>query len=158
MKSVVVYYSFTGNTDRLAKLIIDILNKRGEEAIQVRIRPLKEEKNFLAQCRDAFLARKPELYKTLLDLGEFDKVFLGSPVWAFKPAPAVNTYLEECGSLNGKTAICFVTYGSGTGKDKALDAMKKRLEAKGAHVTEKISFQQTEKADSCRKKLERILQ
>jgi flavodoxin len=157
MKSAVVYYSYSGNTNRVAHLIIEVLKHKGEEAIPVRIRPLKDETNFFLQCRDAFLGRKPDIYRTLLDLRDFDRIILGSPVWAFKPAPAVNTYLETCASLQGKTAVCFVTYGSGTGRERTLGIMRKMLEAKGAHVVGKISFQQDEDADECRKKIEKIL-
>jgi len=157
MKSVVVYYSYSGNTDRVAKILVDILRKRGDEVVPVRIRPLKEETSFFAQCKEAFLGKKPELYRTLLELEDADKIMLGSPVWAFKPAPAINTYLEKCSFLNGKESFCFVTYGSGAGKENALNIMKKALEAKGAKVVNGISFQQHETEDNCRKKLEQIL-
>lgn len=157
MKSAVIYYSFTGNTHRVAELFVNILKNKGEEAVPVRIRPLKEETSFLGQCKEAFLGNKPELYRTLLDLKEFDRIILGSPVWAFKPAPAINTYIDKCSSLEGKEAICFVTYGSGAGKGKALTIMKKGLEGKGARVVGEISFQQGEGNEKCRGKLSRLL-
>ncbi len=105
MKSAVIYYSYSGNTHRVAQLIIDLLKNKGEEAIPIRIRPLKEEASFIVQCIEAFLGKKPKLYRTLLDLKDFDRVIMGSPAWAFKPAPAINSYLNECSSLDGKTAI-----------------------------------------------------
>jgi len=157
MKTAIVYYSFSGNTHRVSQIIADILKQRGEEVIPVRIRPLKEETGFLMQCKDAFLKKRPEIYKTLLDLSGFDKVILGSPVWAFKPTPAINTYLEQCGSLEGKEAVCFVTYGSGTGKEKAVEVMEKGLEAKGARVTGRIFIQQAEKREECKRKLLAVL-
>ncbi|UCD55013.1 MAG: NAD(P)H-dependent oxidoreductase [Candidatus Omnitrophota bacterium] len=157
MKTAIIYYSFTGNTHRIAYLFADILKNKSEEAVLVRIRPLKEPVSFLQQCKEAFLARKPELYRTLLDLKDFDRIIIGSPVWAFRPAPAINTYIEQCGSLQGKTAICFVTYGSGAGKDKALGVMKKALVAKGARVVGTLSLQQGESEKQCREKLSEIL-
>ena len=157
MKTAVIYYSFTGNTHRVAQVIIDILKNKGEEAIAVRIRPLKEVTSFLGQCKEAFFAKKPELYKTLLDLGDFDRVILGSPVWAFRPAPAINSYLEKCSSLEGKEAISFVTYGSGAGKGRALGIMKRGLEAKGARIAGTMSFQQGEGVEKCKEKLSNML-
>ena len=157
MKTAIVYYSFTGNTHRLAQIIGDIIKNKGEEIVPVRIRPLKEETNFLKQCKDAFLNKKPKLYKTLLDLKYFDRIIIGSPVWAFKPAPAINTYLEQCQFLEGKKVICFVTYGSGTGKDKALQAMKKLVAHKGGQVIGSCAFQQAEKLEQCVEKLSKIL-
>lgn len=157
MKTAVVFYSYSGNTNRIAHMMIDFLKSKDEEAIPIRIRPLKEETNFIMQCRDAFLAKKPELYQTLLDLKDYDRIIIGSPVWAFKPAPSINTYLDKCSSLAGKRAVCFVTYGSGAGKDKTLASMKKTVESKGANVISVISFQQAENAESCIKKLSGIL-
>ena len=156
MKTIVIYYSYSGNTHRVVQLIVNVLKNKGEEAIPVRIRPLTEVTTFLGQCREAFLGKKPELYRTLLDLKDFDRIILGSPVWAFKPAPAINTYLDKCSSLQGKEAIAFVTYGSGVGKDKTLQAMKKSLEKKGAHVATTISFQQSESPAKCRERLVKI--
>lgn len=158
MKTAVVYYSYTGNTHRVAQLIIGVLKSRGEEAIPVRIRPLKEETNFLKQCRDSFLRKKPELYKTLLELKNYDRIILGSPVWAFNPAPALNTYLDNCTSLEGKEAICFVTYGSGAGKEKALGILKKSLKIKGVKVVGEISFQQNEKLEVSKGKISKMLE
>ena len=156
MKTAIIYYSFTGNTHRVAQTIADILEEKSERVIPIRIRPLKEETSFIRQCREAFLAKKPELYKTLLDLGDFDRIILGSPVWAFKPAPAINTYIDECSSLKGKEALCFVTYGSGAGKGRALKIMEKGLCLKGAHVVGTMSFQQGEDVEACKEKLRKI--
>ncbi len=157
MKTAVIYYSYSGNTHRAAHAIMDFLKNKNESAIAVRIRPLREVTSFFGQCKEAFLAKKPELYRTLIDLKDFDRIILGSPVWAFKPAPAINTYLDQCGSLKGKEAISFVTYGSGAGKEKALLIMKKGLLAKGARVTGTMSFQQGEDAGECRRKAKKIL-
>ncbi|MBN1354338.1 MAG: NAD(P)H-dependent oxidoreductase [Candidatus Omnitrophica bacterium] len=158
MKSAIIYYSYTGNTHRIAELISGILKEKGEEVTLIRVRPVKEKTNFLVQCREAFLKKKPDISETVLDLGDFEKIIVGSPVWAFKPAPAVNTYLEKCSSVEGKKAICFVTYGSGTGRESALRAMGQALNEKGARVIASASFQQSEGAGSCRGKLKKILE
>lgn len=157
MKSAIIYYSFTGNTHRVASLFADILKEKGEEPVLVRIRPLKEDVSFLKQCKEAFLGKKPELYRTLLCLKDFDRIIIGSPVWAFKPAPAINTYMDKCDSSEGKEAICFVTYGSGAGKNKALGIMKKTLGKKGIPVVGMVSFQQGEGDKKCREKILEIL-
>ena len=157
MRTAIVYYSFSGNTNKVAHIAVGVLREKNENAVPVRIRPLKEEKNFILQCKDAFLGKKPELYETLLDLKDFDKIMIGSPVWAFKPAPAINTYLDKCSSLEGKEVIVFVTYGSGVGKEKTLDAMKKILLKKGAKVNSTLSFQQGETEDIIKEKLKKAL-
>jgi len=157
MRIAVVYYSFTGNTHRVGQLIVGVLKSKGDDGIPVRIRPLKEEASFIKQAKDSLLSKKPEIYRTLLDLKDYDKIIIGSPVWAFNIAPAINTYLEKCSSIEGKDAICFVTYGSGVGKERAIRIMKDKLTQKGAKVIGELFFQQNEGLESCRDKLEKIL-
>lgn len=156
MRSAIIYYSYSGNTHRVAEAIMNILKSKDEEIIPVRIRPLKEEANFFMQCVEAFFSRKPELYRTLLDLKGFDRVIIGSPVW-FKPAPAINTFLDKCGSLEGKEAVCFVTHGVGIGKNMTLKIIRKGLEAKGARNVKTISFREAESAAETREKLLKLL-
>lgn len=159
VRTAVVYYSYTrtGNTHRIAELAMEILRGKGEEVIPVRIRPLKETANFFAQCAEAFFAKKPELYRTLLDLKDFDRIIVGSPVWAFKPAPAINTFLAKCGALEGKEAICFVTHAGGCGKKNALEILKKKLATKGARISQTAFFRGDENSGECREKLSKLL-
>jgi flavodoxin len=157
MKTAVIYYSYTGNTHRVAQLIAGILREKGDDVIPIRIRPLKEEANFLIQCLQAFFTGKPELYRTLLDLKDFDRIFIGSPVWAFKPAPAINTFLDKCSSLEGKEAVAFVTFGTGIGVAGTLKFMEKGFETKGARSVKTISFRADEPTGRCREKVEKLL-
>ena len=159
MRTAIVYYSHTrtGNTHRIARLAAETLRREGEKVIPVRIRPLKEAANFFTQCAEAFFSKKPKLYRTLLDLKDFDRIIIGSPVWAFKPAPAINTFLAECGTLEGKEVICFVTYASGAGKQNALDILKKKLTTKGARITQTAFFRGDETSGECREKWSNLL-
>ena len=157
MRTAIIYYSYSGNTHRVANLMAEILKGKGDDVVLVRIRPLKEEKNFILQCRDAFLVKKPELYRTLTNLKDFDRVIIGSPVWAFKPAPAVNTYMDICQNISGKECMVFATYGSGAGKDRAIEFMKKDLEKKNVTVSTVFSFQQAEKDEVVREKIIKAL-
>ncbi len=144
MRTVIVYYSYSGNTHRVAQNMGETLKVQGHEVTLVRITPLNETRSFLGQCLAARKGDKPELYKTLTDLSAFDNVVIGCPVWAFKPAPAVNTYIDVCDGLKDKKAVCFVTYGSGVGKDATLNLMKKMLSDKGAQVKASIAIQQND--------------
>jgi len=157
MNTAVIYYSLSGKTDKVAKCIIEILTSRGEHADLIRLRPVKEETSFKRQCRDAFFAKKPELIPTTTDLRKYNRIILGTPVWAFKPAPSINTYINMCSSLDAKEAIVFATYGSGVGRNNTLKIMKKMLQTKGAHVTKEILIQGNEDQGIYRKRLENLL-
>jgi NAD(P)H-dependent FMN reductase len=63
-------------------------------------------------------------------------------VWAFGPAPACNTYLDESLGVAGKSIILFTTYGSGTGNERCLNYMQSLLRKKGAKDFKKFSIQQ----------------
>ena len=157
MKSAIVYYSYSGNTHKAAQCLSGALKSRGEEVVPVRIRPLKEDNNLVLQFLNTVMGKKPELYRTLLDLSGFDRVIIGCPVWAFTPTPPVNTYLDKCTSLGGKKAVAFVTYSVGLGSKQTLSAMKKRLRSKGATEVKTISFKQGQDASLSRDEFLKIL-
>ena len=157
MRSIVVYYSYSGNTHKVAQGLVGALKSRGEEVTPVRIRPLKEDRNLVIQILNTILGKKPELYRTLLDLSGFDRIIVGCPVWAFTPTPAINTYLDKCASLGGKKAVAFVTHKIGLGSKQTLSAMKKRLELKGAKSVKTISFQQNHPAEKYKNEFLKLL-
>ena len=58
---------------------------------------------------------RPELKHYLADIDEYDKIFLGYPVWWSIPPMAVSTFLEHY-DFSGKKIIPFATHeGSGLG-------------------------------------------
>jgi len=54
----------------------------------------------------------------------------------------MNTYLEGCFGLEGKTAVLFTTYGSGAGVSQCLNYMQAILSKKGAKDFRRFSIQQ----------------
>jgi flavodoxin len=141
MKSTIVYYSYTGNTKKVAQHLKEVLTGKGE-VDTIELAGLDEAKSFLGQCRRAFFKKKAEIAPVNPDLSKYDLVCLGTPVWAFGPAPAMNTYLDKCSGLEGKEAVLFSTYGSGTGNDNCLKFMQAALEKKGAKDFKRLSIQQ----------------
>jgi flavodoxin len=129
MNVAVVYFSLTGNTEKVALEI-----KRQLEEKNIRISQIKlkgGESNFLGNSLKAMFRKRAEIEQGIRDFSEFDFIFVGSPVWALSPTPQVNTFLDMCSGLEGKKGTVFVTYKSGTGKDRALKMMKRDLLKKG---------------------------
>ena len=88
MRSFITYYSFSGHTDKVAQIFAGVLKEKGEVQIQ-RLRPKEEISSFMGQCRAARFHQKPELAgDVIFDLGPYDMIVVGSPVWAFAPAPS----------------------------------------------------------------------
>jgi flavodoxin len=141
MKSAVVYYSYSGNTKKVAQELTNYLKQAGEVEM-IELVPQDEPRSFFGQCRRAFWHSKARLESMNTNLLPYDIICFGTPVWAFGPAPAINTYLDECSGLCEKTAILFTTYGSGTGNDRCLTYMQGILAKKGIQDFKKFSIQQ----------------
>ncbi|MFH1868906.1 MAG: hypothetical protein ABH843_08045 [Candidatus Omnitrophota bacterium] len=141
MKSLIVYYSYSGNTEKAAMALKDVLSGKGEVDI-VSLKPEDESSNFFRQSARAFMRKRALLKEAPFDVSAYDLICLGNPVWAFAPVPALNTYLDGVKNIKGKDTVCFITYGSGTGADRCLDIMKAALKEKGASGLNSFKIQQ----------------
>ncbi len=140
MKSLVTYYSFSGNTDKVIRIFEKVLKWHGEVDIQ-RLKPQDEITAFMRQCQAARGHKRAILADGVrFDASPYDLVLVGSPVWAFAPTPAMNTYLDKVTGLNGKRAIVVLTSGSGLGVKACFRSIRKILEAKGASRIDEINI------------------
>ncbi|MBN1936077.1 MAG: flavodoxin domain-containing protein [Anaerolineae bacterium] len=116
MKAVVLYWSKTGNTLKVAQAIVDGLTEVGSNVILLRVEDAAE-----------------------LDWFDYDLVCLGFPSYQWHPPKAVDDYLQSrfafhrrdgrvkngAPRLPGKYALVFCTYsGPHTGIDEATPAGK----------------------------------
>lgn len=67
-------------------------------------------------------ACRPAIAGELPDLGQYDAVFLGFPIWWYVEPRIIDTFLESC-DLSGKTVIPFATSG-GSGIGRAEKSMR----------------------------------
>lgn len=147
MKTLIIYYSYSGITDKVVNMFAGILRKKGEVVIQ-RLKPKQEITTFIGQCRAAFTKKRTELRDGVsFDVKNYDMILLGSPVWAFAPAPAVNTYLDNLSGLEGKKAIVLLTSGSGAGVKNCFKNIRDILESKKASKIDEINIPNTRMKD-----------
>ncbi|MFH1354938.1 MAG: NAD(P)H-dependent oxidoreductase [Candidatus Omnitrophota bacterium] len=146
MKIVIIYYSYSGNTKEVSYVLGEYLKEEGEVDM-VELRGLDESNQFFGQAMRAFGHKRAKLQPLSFDLSGYDLVCLGTPVWAFGPAPAVNTYLDQCHGVDGKDIIIYATYGSGAGKGRCLNYIHSLLAEKGAKTLKKFFIQQRKVAD-----------
>ena len=147
MKSAIIYYSFTGRTKRVTEILAEHLREKGAVDL-IELNPLDESKSFFGQARRAFYKARAKLAPVNFDLAGYDLICFGNPVWAFAPAPAMNTYLNNCIGVEGKDVILFTTYGSGTGNERCLNIMQEALSKKGAKSFKRFSIQQFKVKDT----------
>jgi len=141
MKSAVIYYSYTGNTKRAADALAEHLKQKGQVEL-IMLEGLDESGNFLKQSARALRHKRATIQNVDFNLSGYDLLCFGTPVWAFGPAPSMNTYLDSCLGVEGKDIILFTTYGSGTGNKRCLDYMQDILIKKGARSFKRFSVQQ----------------
>jgi flavodoxin len=140
MKALIVYYTETGNTKKLAHLIGEHLHNQGWAVDERWLQSSREPKSFIGKCLRSFFRIRTKVESTFVVVSPYDLVCFGSPVWAFEPVPAMRTYIQDCVGLVGKKTLAFVTYGSGMGKDRCLGNMAKMLKKKEAREVKLLSI------------------
>lgn len=114
MKSIVIYYSYGGNTRKIAKLIQETLGTDMEE-IQT-VQPYTGDYSDVVEQgqQEVNQGFMPEIKPLSVDLKEYDIVILGAPVWWYTFAPAMKTFLHST-DLTGKKVYPFATNGGWIG-------------------------------------------
>ncbi len=147
MKAAVIYYSFTGNTKKIAEKLKEKLSLRFEVDF-IPLEVVKEEKRFFFQAKQAFFKQKIRLKDVSFDLSPYRLICLGSPVWAFQPAPAIRSFLKKVSTFAGKKIILFFTFGSGLGVEKCLKTTTGLLSKKGGIVVKTFTYPQKDIGDT----------
>ena len=139
MKTLVTYYSYSGITEQAVGIFKEVLEKKSELMIQ-RLKPKEEITSFLGQCKAARYKKRCEIEDAIFDASSYDTVIIGSPVWAFAPAPAINTYLDKATGLNNKKVIILLTSGSGMGVKACFKYINNILSNKGVSNISEINI------------------
>lgn len=93
MKTLVVYYSRSGNTKKIAEEISNKVKCDIEEIIDNKNR--KGIIGWLISGRDAHSKKLTTISEIKKDPSKYDVVAIGTPIWAGLMAPAVRTYINE---------------------------------------------------------------
>ncbi len=110
MKTLIVYYSLTGTTEKVAKNIASII-----DADTIRIEGFKDYGSFDDACRigkeEFDSVELPEVKTEKVSLEGYDRLLVGFPLWYYKAPMLVISFLEEL-DLNGIDIYPFCTSGS----------------------------------------------
>ena len=142
MKIAIVYYSYSGNTDKAAKTVAQLLQAKNHDVERLRLEAPGESDNFFVQCLRAAIRRKVEIAPVKTDLSGYDLVMLATPVWASQMVPAMRKFLEQASGLSAKPAAVFATYHSGLGKEQCLNSLEQALKRKGARSVCRFAISQ----------------
>jgi flavodoxin len=127
MNICIIYHSETGNTRHVAQHIasacdgklIDITDRGGYNRLT----------RFLVWCKMARMEEKTEIEPASIDVSGYDQLVFGSPVWAFKPTPAIHAAIDALVGCEGKRATAFCTHGGKPGQ--TAEIFQKWIEARG---------------------------
>ncbi len=115
MKKLVVYYSYTGNTKKIAeevknKLNCDILELEPEISFSDDYDEVVEEYQ-----NNSIDNKEVPIKDVNVNLDEYDEIIIGSPVWWYTISPVVVTFLKKY-DLSGKKIYPFATNAGWLGK------------------------------------------
>jgi flavodoxin len=131
MKSLVVYYSMTGKTRLTAQAIAEALNATLVE-IEER-RPVPIPFVYLSGGFAAITNRGSKINPVDIDLRQYERVFIGSPIWASRPTPAVNSFVYQT-NFEGRSVIPFFTMGGDTSANALANITAKIEKSQGEVV------------------------
>jgi len=121
MKSLVVFYSRTGNARFVAQTIAAEVGADIEEVIDLKKR--SGVFGFLRAGADARRGKGTEIAPTQKSPADYDLIIVGTPIWGGRPTPAITTYLKKNNLSGKKVAVFFVKGGKrseGIEQTKAL--------------------------------------
>lgn len=124
MKSLIVFYSQSGNTRFAAQ---QIAAQTGADVLEIAPREAYPDKGFQKYFwggKSAVMGDTPELLPYDVNLDDYDMVILGTPVWASNITPPLRTFVcNHRDVLAAKKLALFVCF-SGGGADKAVAKFK----------------------------------
>lgn len=126
-KTLVVYFSATGTTAKVARTITDVTGSTLYEIVPQQAYTSDDLDWNDRQSRSSVEMNNPQarpaLKDTKLDVAAYDVVFIGYPIWWNQAPRIVNTFIESH-DLKGKTLIPFATSG-GSGINNSVKELRK---------------------------------
>ena len=121
MKKLIVFYSRTGTTKKIAELLE---KKTGADLEEVQDTTSRSgAKGYLLSGRDATMRRLTKLESCAYDPADYDLVIIGTPIWSWNLSTPIRTYLEE-NKTKIKQVAFFCTMG-GSGGERAARELEK---------------------------------
>ena len=127
MKALIVFYSRTGVTRKAAETLAACLAANGVETVTEEILDQKERGGVLGGLvagKDAWTKKAGTIKPLQANVGSFDVVVIGTPVWVWTATPAARAFCEQHAKSCAKVAFFCTMGGSGAkGTFKALEEL-----------------------------------
>lgn len=138
-KTLVVYYSLSGNTKQIAENIAD---KTDAEMFEIKTsEKITPNAKFYLDIKQQLKNKKyPSIEEKMPDFQEYDTVFVGFPVWWYTIATPVLAFLQKADFM-GKKVVPFSTQGSNYG----TSFTDFKTNAKNAQIVQGNAFNNVDK-------------
>jgi flavodoxin len=114
-KTLIIYYSFEGHTDKVAHLFKTYLNADIKRIEPVHERTQKGFGKYFWGGAMVVMRKEPELKPFDMDDQIYDTIWIGSPVWAWTITPPILTLLKS-DLIQNKNIVFFYTHDGGPGQ------------------------------------------
>jgi len=132
---LVVYYSRSGNTEAMAREVARMFNadivKIEAEKYSLDYQGWRNAGND-ADDKVTMVQISPEV----VDMKKYRLVFIGSPIWWYRPAPPLWTFVEK-NDFTEKNVILFNTFNSRF-KSEEIDKFRGEIEKKGGRLIDHL--------------------
>ncbi len=132
---LVVYYSRSGNTEAMAK---EIARRLHADILRIKTKSYDLDfKGWLQANSDSRSKRKQvDISPSVVDLHRYRLIFLGSPIWWYRPSPPLWTFVEK-NDFSGKDVVLFNTFNSKF-KAEPIKEFQREVEKKGGRLIDHI--------------------
>lgn len=139
-KTIVIYYSYTGHTRKLAA---EIAEKEAAPLLEIvdRKRP-GTLAAYTVGCFAAMRQKATPIGEIETELDQYERFVILAPVWAGFPAPAINTLLKQLPSSRD-VEVWLV---SASGQSRARDKMQTLINSQGCRLMRFRDVRATAKA------------
>ena len=127
MKTAIVYYSMSGNTEYAANRIADSL---GADVIRIepdKAYPDKGARKFIWGGKSAVMGETPKLRSYIFSADKYDLIIFGTPVWASTFAPPIRSFVKQNKPGLEEKKIALFTCSLGGGAEKTAEKLKEYL-------------------------------
>lgn len=125
MSTLVVYFSFDGNTKFIAEKVTETISADMIELKTSKKYPREGFKKYFLGGKSVIFGEKPKLINERIDWNRYETIIIGTPVWAGSFSPPIKSFISEY-KIYGKRVALFASHGGG-GAEKCFSKLKKAL-------------------------------
>ncbi|CDB32305.1 flavodoxins [Clostridium sp. CAG:575] len=114
-RKIIIYFTYTGNTKKIAEKIKEKLNC---DILEIKtVIPYSKDYDTVVNDEQNSESSNhlPEIQNLNIDLSNYDEIILGTPVWWYRPVPAIRTFLTQ-NDLSAKIIKPYATNAGWLGK------------------------------------------